>query len=113
MTRRAHDDARAAARGWVERYLQHLATERRLSVRTQAAYRDDLRILLEAAGGTALARLGAPDIRRFVSIQHGRGLSGRSIGRMLSAWRGFFRFLGRERLCRHNPCEGLRAPRSV
>jgi integrase/recombinase XerC len=101
-----------AARDWVERYLRHLATERRLSARTESAYRDDIDILLACAGETALVALSAHDIRRFVGRQHQRGLSGRSIARMLSAWRGLFRFLVREQHCAHNPCMGVRAPRS-
>jgi integrase/recombinase XerC len=96
----------------VESYLRYLSTERRLSPRTASAYRDDIGILLAHAGDTPLVQLSAHDIRRIVSAQHGRGLSGRSIARMLSAWRGLFRFLARERLCAHDPCAGVRAPRS-
>jgi integrase/recombinase XerC len=100
------------APGEVERYLRYLATERRLSPRTASAYRDDVRILTSHAGDTPLVQLSTHDIRRIVSVQHGRGLSGRSIARMLSAWRGLYRFLARERLCAHDPCAGVRAPRS-
>ena len=96
----------------VENYLRYLATERRLSPRTAAAYEDDIRILCTHAGDTPLAQLSAHDVRRIVSAQHGRGLSGRSIARMLSAWRGLYRFLAREQLCAHDPCSGVRAPRS-
>ncbi|MCC7082845.1 MAG: tyrosine recombinase XerC [Burkholderiales bacterium] len=99
-------------RGWVESYLRYLASERRLSPRTASAYRDDIRILAIHAPDTPLGQLSAHDIRRIVSAQHARGLSGRSIARMLSAWRGLFRFLARERLCTHDPCAGVRAPRS-
>jgi integrase/recombinase XerC len=102
-----------AAADCSERYLCHLATERRLSPRTVAAYRDDIRILLAHSGGKPLAGLAAHDIRRMVSIEHARGLSGRSIARMLSAWRGLFRFLAREGLCAHDPCSGIRAPRAA
>jgi integrase/recombinase XerC len=106
------EDRTDTGRDWVERYLRHLTTERRLSSRTAAAYRDDLRILTEHATGRPLEALTAHDIRRMVSSVHGRGLSGRSIARMLSAWRGLFRFLAREKLCAHDPCSGVRAPRS-
>jgi integrase/recombinase XerC len=102
-----------AARDWVERFLCHVATERRLSPRTAAAYRTDIEILLARAGSVPLAQLAPHDVRRIVAIEHGRGLSGRSIARMLSAWRGLFRFLLREQLCAHNPCLDVRAPRSA
>ena len=100
------------ARAWVEGFLHHLATERRLSVRTISAYRADLDTLLAHAGPASLERLGAHDIRRFAACEHARGLSGRSIARLLSAWRGFYRFLLREQLCAGDPCAGVRAPRS-
>jgi integrase/recombinase XerC len=43
---------------------------------------------------------------------HGQGLSGRSLARLLSAWRGFFKWLGRGDAVRANPCEGVRSPKS-
>jgi integrase/recombinase XerC len=51
-------------------------------------------------------------IRRFVAQLHAQGLSGRSLGRMLSAWRGFFAWLGQRSLVAANPCEGVRPPKS-
>ena len=39
-------------------------------------------------------------------------LSGRSLGRILSAWRGFFAWLGERSLIKANPCEGIRPPKS-
>jgi integrase/recombinase XerC len=100
-------------REWVERFLRHLSTERRLSPRTASAYRADIEVLLARADNMPLEQLAAHDIRRFAASEHCRGLSGSSIARMLSAWRGLFRFLVREQLCAHNPCLGLRAPRSA
>ena len=51
-------------------------------------------------------------IRRFVAQLHAQGLSGRSLGRMLSAWRGFFAWLGQRNLVAANPCDGVRPPKS-
>jgi integrase/recombinase XerC len=96
----------------IERFLGHLATERRLSARTVAAYRADLAALCRAAGTAPLAAVSSADIRRIVAAEHARGLSGRSIARMLSAWRGLYRYFAQEGLCQHDPCIGLRAPRS-
>lgn len=53
------------------------------------------------------------DIRRFVAQLHGRGLDGRSLARMLSAWRGFYQYLARDHGCKQNPCVGIRAPKSA
>ena len=93
-------------------FLQHLASERRLSGNTAAAYARDIAALLELAGDTALAQLQVHHIRRFVAQLHSRGLSGKSLARMLSAWRGFYQYLLREKRATHNPCAGLRAPKS-
>jgi integrase/recombinase XerC len=43
---------------------------------------------------------------------HGGGLGGRSLARVLSAWRGFYNYLMRDHGCKSNPCVGLRAPKS-
>jgi integrase/recombinase XerC len=51
--------------------------------------------------------------RRWAAQLHGQGLSPRSMQLMLSAWRGLYRWLGREAPGRHNPVEGLRAPRAA
>jgi len=40
------------------------------------------------------------------------GLAPRSLAQLLSAWRGFYRWLGREGLVAANPVEGVRAPRA-
>ena len=42
---------------------------------------------------------------------HGGGLAPRSIALVLSAWRGFYRWLGRDGLVAANPVDGVRAPR--
>jgi integrase/recombinase XerC len=50
-------------------------------------------------------------IRRFVAQMHGSGRSGRGIALILSGWRGFYTWLGREGLISSNPVQGVRAPR--
>ena len=42
---------------------------------------------------------------------HARGLSGRTLARMLSAWRTFFGWLARHHGLAANPCTGIRAPK--
>jgi len=108
----AGDGAAARARGWLDRYLAHLATERRLSPHSIEAYGRDLARLLSMVGEVPLARLVAQDIRRFAAQAHASGLEGRSIARMLAAWRGFFHWLCREGCLAANPAAGIRAPRS-
>ena len=96
----------------LQRYLAHLSAERRLSPHTVAAYQRDIGLLLELAAAAPLDTLQSHQIRRFVATLHARGLSGRSLARVLSAWRGFFGFLGRQEKMGHNPCAGIRPPKA-
>ncbi len=97
----------------VDAYLAELAEQRRLSPHTISNYRRDLAKLLAEADGKPFAQLDVHLIRRYVAQLHGRGLGGRSLARMLSAWRGFFAWLGIKGEVSANPCDGIRPPRSV
>jgi integrase/recombinase XerC len=94
-------------------YLTHLQSERRLAALTARNYERDIAALIELAGDTPLAALHLHHVRRFVAQLHGRGLDGRSLARMLSAWRGFFRYLARDHGYANNPCLGVRAPKAA
>ena len=93
-------------------FLGHLANERRLSRNTILNYERDVAALLELSEATPLAKLQIHHLRRFVAQLHARGLDGRSLARMLSAWRGFYRYLARDHGYTSNPCVGLRAPKA-
>ncbi len=99
--------------GLLAAYLSHLAHERRLSPLTCDSYRRDVERLLQLAADIPLDQLQDHQIRRFIAQCHGSGLNGRSLARMLSAWRGFFHYLGRDHGFGHNPCVGLRAPKAA
>jgi len=99
--------------GAIERYLAHLRNERRLSPHTLSAYRRDADLLVALCGDRPLERLAGADIRRFVSTLHGRGLSPRSLARVLSSWRGLYDWLARGRAVASNPCLGVRAPKAA
>jgi len=92
-------------------FLAFLATERRLSPLTCKHYGRDINKLIELAGETPLEKLQTHHIRRFIANLHGSGLSGKSLRRMLSAWRGLFDYLGRQGLVSNNPCTGVRTPK--
>jgi len=102
----AEDQAR------IDAYLAYLAFEKRVSEHTLTAYRRDLEKLLGNAGEAGLLTLGKHHIRRAVARLHAGGLEGRSLARCLSAWRGLYRWLMRQRLLEVNPVEGVRAPRA-
>ncbi len=95
-------------------YLQHLQTQRKLSVHTLDSYRRDLAQLASLAGEASAAPLSCLtqfDIRRFASQLHARGLSGSSISRKLSAWRGFYGWLALQQPLPANPVDGVRPPK--
>jgi integrase/recombinase XerC len=103
----------APARELLRRYLDHLQHERRLSRHTLENYARDIETLIGCAAATPLHKLQVHDVRRFVAQRHGKGLNARSIARMLSAWRGFYRYLARDHGYGDNPCLGIRAPKGV
>ena len=81
--------------------------------RTREAYTRDVEALARLAGVTPLQELDRAAVSRNLGRLHAGGLSGRSLARMLSAWRAFFRFLReRDPALRADPCAGLRAPKS-
>ncbi|HUW27137.1 MAG TPA: tyrosine recombinase XerC [Sulfuriferula sp.] len=96
----------------LEAYLRHLGSERGLSRHTLENYARDLRVLFVKIGDTGLDSLQVRDIRRVLAGLHAQGLSGKSLARTLSAWRGFYHYLAKRHGYSHNPCESLRAPKS-
>ncbi len=94
-------------------FIHHLTYERRLSPLTSENYARDIRVLLEYLKKDDLEQVQAPNIRQVIAQLHGKGLSGRSLARMLSAWRSFYYYLIRDHRYQHNPCVGLRVPKSA
>ncbi|HXR55489.1 MAG TPA: tyrosine recombinase XerC [Casimicrobiaceae bacterium] len=80
---------------------------------TRNAYLRDVTVLFSMSNGVAPQKLTRPLLMRAVATLHARGLSGRSLSRMLSAWRAFYRFLiERDRSLGEDPCAGIKAPKS-
>ncbi len=122
----------------VERYLEYVRTEKRLAQRTVELYALDLGKLQAFAAGSAplgaspasaagrrnssstatgAAALGLCDIshhhiRRWITMMHSGGRSGRGIALILSGWRGFYVWLGRQGLVTSNPVQDVRAPKA-
>ena len=98
----------------VERYLEHVRVQKRLAERTQQLYFLDLQILqaLAVEAGVSLVQVGTHHVRRWVAQMHSGGRSARGIALILSGWRGFFTWLGREGLVTSNPVVDVRAPKA-
>ncbi|GAA7757277.1 MULTISPECIES: tyrosine recombinase XerC [Cupriavidus] len=100
----------------VVRYLDWLATSRKLAAHTLTSYGHDLSVLqsqaIRLAPGVALLALETRHIRSFAARLHGNGLSARTIARTLSAWRGFYLWVARHgHGVQSNPVDGVRAPK--
>lgn len=98
----------------IERHVTHLRVERRLAPATLRNYEDAFERLAGSADRdqVALLHVQTHHARRWMAQAHAQGLGPRSLALMLSAWRGFYRWAGREGLVALNPIEGLRAPRA-
>jgi integrase/recombinase XerC len=98
----------------VEKYLEHARVQKRLAERTVALYTEDLQKLKANAlqANVTLLQVQNAHIRRWVAQMHSQGRSGRGIALILSGWRGFYTWLGREGLVAANPVQDVRAPKS-
>ena len=99
----------------VIRYLEHVRVERRLASRTVTLYELDLIKLAEYAKSASVELLNVQTshIRRWVAQMHSGGRSGRGIALILSGWRGFYVWLGREGLIASNPVQDVKAPKAA
>lgn len=98
----------------LDAYCTHLRSERQVSAHTLEAYRRDLEKVLafcKKAHVSSWTALDIQHLRSFTARQHQQGLSSRSLARMLSAVRGFYKYLNREGVCEHDPANGLSPPK--
>lgn len=97
----------------VKRYLEYVRVEKRLARRTVELYTADLQKLQAHArkGDVALTQVKHTHLRRWVAQMHSGGRSGRGIALILSGWRGFYTWLGREGLVSGNPVQDVRSPK--
>ena len=104
----------------IEGYLEHVRVEKRLAARTVELYALDLAKLQAFASafkgpagqGVALLEVKNHHIRRWVASMHSGGRSGRGIALILSGWRGFYTWLGRQGRVASNPVQDVRSPKA-
>ncbi len=99
-------------RDLIREYVSFLTVEKGLSKNSVESYRRDLarlRALAEALGREPQA-LGKPELTELVMSLSREGLAPRSVGRALSAVRGFYRFLLLDGHVRADPTADICAP---
>jgi integrase/recombinase XerC len=96
------------------RHLDYQRVQRRLADRTLAMYGDAFTRLraLCAAQQLDVLQVAPHHVRSWTARLHAQGLGPRSIAITLAAWRGFYKWLGREGLVRLNPVDGIKPPKA-
>jgi len=94
-------------------YLDHVRFEKRLASRTCELYVEDLKKLSELLRESGLEPTAATsaDFRGWLARMHSTGRSPRGIALILSGWRGFYNWLGRQGHVRVNPVVGIKSPK--
>jgi integrase/recombinase XerC len=109
---RGRSDRAPLSADYARDYLSALKHQRRLAPATLANYERAMDLLVKLNQGRALQSLEASDIRRGVAMLHAKGLAPRTLALVLSAWRGWFRWLARHKGFKANPALGIRAPKA-
>jgi len=97
-------------------FIDYLKLERGLSERTRDAYRrdlDQLALEMERLEISDPARLTEHSIRGLVARLHRQGLGSKSLQRLLSAIRSFYRWQMKEGLADRDPAASVRAPKAA
>ena len=99
----------------VEKYLEFVRVEKRLASRTVELYALDLQRLSAHAQQAQVGLLMVKNmhVRRWVAHMHSAGRSGRGIALILSGWRGFYTWAGRQGLVDSNPVQDVRSPKAA
>ena len=98
-----------------ENFFAYVKNEQGLSARTLQAYQrdvDDLLQFLKTEEINQPEQVTQHHIRALIAQKHRQGLGGKSLQRMLSGIRSFFRWMLREGIVQHNPAKAVRAPKS-
>jgi integrase/recombinase XerD len=97
---------------WIDAYLDHLRVERALAKNTLEAYSRDLgELSLHVNSEGEPKDITPAQVLEFVIAASKRGKSARSSARQLSALRGFFKFLLREKAIATDPSELVERPK--
>ena len=96
-------------------FLSYLETVKQLSNNTTSSYRRDLDKFLDFLSDSDIKswqEVKEGEVRAYVNKERRRGLSPRSIQRVLSSYRSFFYYLLHERVINKSPAENISSPKS-
>lgn len=97
----------------VEKYKRYLLLEKGLSANSIDAYMTDLQKLIDfvESKGIDMKSVQTIHLEEFLAELHDKDISSRSIARIVSGLRSFFRFLILDKIRTDDPAELLEAPR--
>ena len=96
----------------IDRFIQYIETEKRYSALTVKAYRRDMErfalYMKEAYEVRDLTKVSTPLVKSFLVSLKDEGLSNRSINRMISTLKTFYKYCLREGEVKKSPMTGIR-----
>ena len=95
----------------IEEYRKFISFEKRLSPSSVKSYLRDINELFKLDKNKRLDSYTIEDIRKNIATLHSKGLSGKSLSRVISSWRGLFNFLIHKYKFKINPTLGIKAPK--
>ncbi len=111
---KTNDLLTAGERELIGHYLRHLTYMKRLSEKTGEVYTHEASLFLSYLGerNTTVEKADARLIEDYCVMREEKdALNERSISKMLSSLRSFYRFLNLEHICEGNPARDVRKPR--
>ena len=101
----------ATSQEYSEEFLQYVGNEKQYSPATLKAYGRDLNRFLEFCGDREVIAIQPAEIKQFIAHMKKMDLSAKTISRVLSCLRSFYKYLNREGYCKVNPAAVVRNPK--
>ena len=98
----------------LDRFYNYLTVERRLAANTLESYGRDLKqffAFLDSKKSKTVLGCTRSDLLLFLNAEKKRGLSSRSLARMLSCIKSFYKFIVQDGLLPCNPLHNIEGPR--
>lgn len=102
--------------GCCKLFIEYLQIEKNASPYTITCYQKDLRVFfvfLSCEGINKLEHVDQRSVRLFLTGLYKKKLSRRSVARVISCLRSFYRFLEREKIVRENPFIQITLPKAA